>query len=228
MCFSAEASFTAGAVLCIAGVFTVRKAANPSQKYFAAIPFIFAIQQITEGFVWLSFVSPAIAAWQVQATYFFLFFAQVFWPSWVPFALIMFEKDKKTKQLLIPFLIVGVFISVYLTYILFNYEVTPEIRKYHMYYNIHHPFKTRAFSGLIYLIPTVLSTMVSKTKGIWLFGLLNFMAWVVSKMFFNDHVLSVWCFLAAWISVIIYLILRSNSSSRLTISANRLKYTEDR
>jgi len=40
MCFSAGASFTAGAVISAIGVATVIKVRKPSQKLFAVIPFI--------------------------------------------------------------------------------------------------------------------------------------------------------------------------------------------
>ena len=54
MCFSANASFISGSVLTIVGVATVLKAKTPSQAAFGSVPFIFAIQQFSEGFVWLS------------------------------------------------------------------------------------------------------------------------------------------------------------------------------
>lgn len=209
MCFSAVASFTAGAVLCAAGVVTVRSAVLPSQKYFAAIPFMFSVQQFTEGFVWLSFTHTSFAQWQVPATYFFLFFAQVLWPIWVPLSLIQIEPEKKTKMMLAPFLLIGIVVSSYMVFCLVNYDLTAEIKGFHMYYNIHFPFHPKVYSSLIYIIPTVIATLFSKTRGIWLFGLLNLMAYIVSKMYFNDYVLSVWCFFAAWISLAIYLIMKA-------------------
>lgn len=217
MCFSAAASFTAGVLLFAGGVITVKSVPISSQKYFAAIPFIFSIQQFTEGFVWLSFTNTYFYQWQMPATYLFLFFAQVFWPIWVPLSLIQIEPEKNTKKHLYPFLFIGILVSAYLAFSLVNYNIAPEIKGYHMYYNIHFPLHPPFFSGLAYLIPTVVATMFSKTKGIWLFGLLNLMAYLVSKMYFNDYVLSVWCFFAAWISVIVYLILNNLNNKPLLV-----------
>jgi hypothetical protein len=58
MCFSATASFTAGAVLLGVGALTLRSALTSRQRHvlpFAAIPLLFAIQQLIEGVIWLTF-----------------------------------------------------------------------------------------------------------------------------------------------------------------------------
>ena len=54
MCFSAPASFIAGAVLATVGVVTLRMATRPAQIAFAAIPLLFGIQQLFEGLILLS------------------------------------------------------------------------------------------------------------------------------------------------------------------------------
>lgn len=50
MCFSAPVSFSAGAVLLGLG-----SAKRPRELPFAAIPLLFAIQQLSEGVIWLTF-----------------------------------------------------------------------------------------------------------------------------------------------------------------------------
>ena len=54
MCFSATASFGASAVLGAIGIIAVAKAKTKPQRLFATIPLIFAVQQLTEGLLWLS------------------------------------------------------------------------------------------------------------------------------------------------------------------------------
>ena len=46
MCFSAQASFTAGTVLLIVGAATVRRARARSELPYACIPLLFGIQQL--------------------------------------------------------------------------------------------------------------------------------------------------------------------------------------
>ena len=95
MCFSATASFSAGVVLTVIGIATLKKVQHPSQIMFASIPLIFAVQQITEGVLWLALPSTAYPAIQVSFTYIFLFFAQVVWLLWVPLAILLLEKKGK-------------------------------------------------------------------------------------------------------------------------------------
>lgn len=49
MCFSASVSFSAGAVLSVIGVATLRQVKRPAEILFAATPILFALQQIAEG-----------------------------------------------------------------------------------------------------------------------------------------------------------------------------------
>ena len=58
MCFSATASFSAGALLLGIGTLTLRSALATRQRHalpFAAIPMLFAMQQLIEGVIWLTF-----------------------------------------------------------------------------------------------------------------------------------------------------------------------------
>jgi hypothetical protein len=49
MCFSANASFGAGIILAVISVASLKKVQYSTHIYFAAIPLIFCIQQITKG-----------------------------------------------------------------------------------------------------------------------------------------------------------------------------------
>src|SRR5476649_1319487 len=98
MCFSASASFGAGAVLLVMGITSLKKSSKPSQILFASIPLFFALQQITEGFLWLSLLHPLYASCRWPATYLFLLFAQIIWPIWVPLSIRLLEKKPNRKK----------------------------------------------------------------------------------------------------------------------------------
>ena len=55
MCFSATASLSAGTLLLGIGTLTLKSARHPRELPFAAIPILVAIQQLTEGVIWLTF-----------------------------------------------------------------------------------------------------------------------------------------------------------------------------
>ena len=52
MCFSANASFAAGALLLGISAFTIRAARTPAEQPLAAIPLLFGLQQLCEGAIW--------------------------------------------------------------------------------------------------------------------------------------------------------------------------------
>ncbi len=58
MCFNANASFGASAVIGVIGILALRKVKNPSHYAFAGIPLLFAIQQFVEGVLWLALKQP--------------------------------------------------------------------------------------------------------------------------------------------------------------------------
>ena len=93
MCFSATASLTAGSILLGVGVMTTRNARTGGERAYAAIPLLFAIQQLTEGVVWLSF-GWGISAVTATATQLYSFFSHVLWPVYVPIAAWLIEPDQ--------------------------------------------------------------------------------------------------------------------------------------
>jgi hypothetical protein len=91
MCFSATASFVAGALLLPSGAATLAIAWKKGQRQklpLAAAPLLFGLQQTLEGMVWLGIqTQPPLATTghpvgPVVAALAYLFFAYVFWPVW--------------------------------------------------------------------------------------------------------------------------------------------------
>jgi hypothetical protein len=101
MCFSAEASFAAGAVLLPAGAYCVRSAMRKDFRYvpLAFIPLVFSLQQFDEGFVWLG-LNHGHGQMVRNASVVFLFFGIAFWPFWIPLSLWFVERHRRGKMLL--------------------------------------------------------------------------------------------------------------------------------
>src|SRR5262245_59138830 len=108
MCFSAEASFTAGTMLigaggyCVLAAWRKRKALTP----LALAPALFGMQQLAEGFVWLGLLHDEVALTRTGALW-FLFFALAFWPFWIPLCAFSAETRPRWKLGLALFSIVG-------------------------------------------------------------------------------------------------------------------------
>lgn len=207
MCFSANASFTAGIVLSAIGVAAIKKAKSPSQIPFAAIPLIFAVQQAAEGFLWLTLPDPEQGFIQNILTHIFLFFAQVVWPVWVPIAVILLEKGearKKTQKVLVA---TGAIVSAYLAYCLFRFHVHAEITGHHVFYRQDYPPVLSDYGGILYVIATIFPPFFSRVKKMWMLGTAILISYIITTIFYEDYIVSVWCFFASVISILVYVIM---------------------
>ena len=105
MCFSPEASFTSGGILLVVGAASLSKVSSKKKIVLASTPLIFAIQQLSEGVLWLTINKPENYVLQQVSTYLFTAFGQIFWPIWVP------ETEIVRRRILWAFLGLGVIIS---------------------------------------------------------------------------------------------------------------------
>lgn len=208
MCFSATASFTAGALLLGMGAVTLPMARERRERPFAAIPLLFGVQQVIEGFVWLSFgwgqaqVTDALA----QA---YSFFSHVLWPVYVPAAAWMMERQGSRRRLLAATSVLSLVVASYLFFMLFADPITASPVGGHIEYSARHLYAPVVM--LAYLAATTMSLMLSSRAGVRAFGVAAFAAFVLAYAFYARWFISVWCFFAAVLSVMVTLHLRSAS-----------------
>jgi len=207
MCFSANASFGAGIVLSVIGVAAIKKVQHPSQILFASIPLLFAVQQISEGILWLTLANPAYTVLSQVMTHVFLFFAQFFWPLWVPIAILMLEREDKRKKIQKILVGIGIFVALFSAYSLLTYHVQAKIIGYHVTYSVDYPNPLGRFSGIFYFIATVIPPFFSHIKRMWMFGTTIFISYLITAIFYDHYLVSVWCFFASIISISIYAIM---------------------
>src|SRR3546814_519520 len=96
MCFSATASFTAGTALSAVGGLTLRKSQGKVELPLALVPLLFGVQQFAEGFLWLSLRND-LPTVRTSATYIFSMFSHVWWPIFVPLAILLVEHDRRRR-----------------------------------------------------------------------------------------------------------------------------------
>lgn len=207
MCFSAGASFAGGVVITAIGVLTVKRNSDPSRRMFAAIPLIFGLQQISEGFVWVALQSSGNDLMLSIASYVFLFAAVVLWPFYLPLSVMLMEKEKSLRRVLIPFLVVGIIVSLYYTVRLLLNEIEPRISSHHIKYSGNFPpqWSLIVFAG--YAAATLIPLFISSVRRTWLLGLLMALSCLITGIFLKEYLASVWCFFAALISIVIYWII---------------------
>ena len=205
MCFSATASFVAGVTLSAAGVATLRQVRQRSEIPFAAIPLLFGVQQITEGLIWLTFRHDAPVLRQTM-TYIYSVFSHVWWPIWVPLAIGYFETSRRRKTILLGFQVAGLAVGLYLLYSLIVRPITAEVIGRHIVYASPHFYLLPVM--VLYVAATCVSGLFSSHGFVNLFGILAFLAFVASYLVHAGALVSIWCFFAAVLSLLVYLHLR--------------------
>lgn len=209
MCFSTTASFASFSILTVVGVAGLKYVKQPAQRFFAAIPFLFATQQLIEGFVWIGILNNTV--WKSIPIHLFIFFAQVVWAFWVPFAILKMESQTKRIRIMKGCLWVGIFLAVYISFCLLFYETTAFITSFHVNYKLYFPHQYYPILGLLYLLPIIVPPLSSSVPEIRIIGVLLLVSFIITKLIFEDEVISVWCFFAALISSIVYWVLRNHA-----------------
>ena len=210
MCFSAGASFAGGIIITGIGLVTLKEVHKPSQLVFACIPLFFGAQQIVEGCLWLTLPDINFVNFQKIATYCYLIMAQVLWPTLIPVSVLLMENDRKRKLVLRILLGVGIYLSLYYAFCLVSFHVKPEIMGYHILYKTDFPYSFAMAAFIVYLIVTITPLFISGIKRTHLLGLLMFLSCLITGLFFTQYLISVWCFFAALISIVIFWILRDS------------------
>ena len=169
---------------------------------------LFAIQQISEGILWLVLPSQMYPKTQVSFTYIFLFFAEVVWPVWVPVAILLLEKEKLRQRIQSALVTAGMLVGAYLFFCLIRFPVQANIVGYHVTYTLHFPVSLRNYGIVLYGLATIIPPFFSPIKRMWMLGVAIAISYIVSAIFYEHYILSVWCFFASIISLSVYVIMR--------------------
>ena len=205
MCFSASASFIAGASLSAIGVASLMKTEAKSERPLAMIPLLFGIQQLTEGVIWLTFRNDAPLLKQIM-TYLYSGFSHVLWPIYVPFAMGVLEAVRWRKKTILAFEAAGIPVGLYLLYFIVARPVVAEVIGRHIVYVSPHFYTIPVM--VFYLAATCVSCFFSSHGFVRLFGVLMLLSFIAAYMVHVTALVSIWCFFAAILSLLIYLHLR--------------------
>ena len=202
MCFSATASFTAGVPLLIVGVMTISRVRNRKDLLYALIPMLFAIQQLIEGALWLTFSAEAPLL-KIFLTYAYSVFSHVIWPMYIPVAVLLLESTAWRRKVLFAIALVGTFIGLYLLYYLVRFPIVAEVKGHHIVYIFPHFHALHAMG--LYLLSTCISSLFSSHRLVKLFGAAAFLSFLLAYAVYATWFISVWCFFAALLSGILLL-----------------------
>ena len=211
MCFSATASFTAGSALLLVGAVTARGAERQAELPFALVPLLFGIQQLIEGFLWLALpAGPSLL--NNVLTHAYSFFSHVLWPVYIPVAVLLLEPVPWRRRVLTGVALAGAAVGVYLLYALVRLPIVVVVSERHIAYTSPHFYAYAVMT--LYVLGTCVSPMVSSHAMVRLFGAAALVSFVAAYLFYATWFISVWCFFAALLSVIVLLHFRGNPAAR--------------
>jgi hypothetical protein len=201
VCFSATANFVGGGFLTAVGVVTLTRVKHRREILFAALPTLFAVHQFIEGFVWLGLdgiLSPVVTRNMGAA---FMLYAQGLLPLLLPLSVLLFEPDRKSRRRMLPFLVLGGGLTLYILWALTAYSFQVYVRGNSIVYT-NQATNHRAVA-ILYVVATCGSLFFSKVRAMVLFGAANLTILLVVMEVKRYAFTSLWCAYAAVASVII-------------------------
>lgn len=203
MCFSAEASFSIGTVLTVIGAVGCKKIKKWPLKFLAIIPLFFAVQQFSEGFVWLylnnTIESPVVGH---ISKLLYLLFAWVFWPLYIPFAFYLNENERWRKALCLVCFAVGLLVLYVDGMFLYSKEITATIVGHSVYYT-----ESPTYAHIIYGFSVIIPMIFSGINKMWIVGFSLLASFIASQIIYTVAFTSVWCFFAAAVSILLIRVL---------------------
>lgn len=212
MCFSATANFVGSGVLGAVGVATFTKVKHRRELLFAALPLLFAVHQFTEGFVWLGLdgvLSPEVAHDMGAA---FMLYAQGLLPFLLPLSVLLFEPNAKGRRRMLPFLVLGGGISLYILWALTAFPLQLYVKGNSIVY-INQATNNTAVA-VLYVIATCGALFFSEIRMMVVLGGVNLAILLVVMVVKRYAFTSVWCAYAAVASVIILAYFWSSHKNR--------------
>ncbi len=202
MCFSPQADFVAGAVVAGVGVATLRRVRVRRELVVGALPLLFGIHQLVEGFVWLGLrgqVSPGLGNAAKEA---YIIYAHAVLPAIVPIGFMLLEPERRRSRVMMGMACVGVLLGAYLLWQVTAYPVGAQEQARCIDYTTHTP--NDALIGLLYVAVTCGPALISSRRYLRWFGLVSLVGVIVTAVVRVDELTSLWCVYVAIVSVFIF------------------------
>jgi hypothetical protein len=174
--------------------------------FFASIPVLFAIQQFSEGILWLTLGDSNYDYLSAFSSSLYMIIAQVFCPIWVPFSVYQIEKSLLMKKAILVFVGLGFILSLCFFWYLLTYGFEPKIENNHILYLQYFPKAYEMFGTIFYILATVVPLFLSTYRRMWILGFAILISYIMIKWTYANYLFSVRCFFAAICSCIVYYI----------------------
>jgi len=201
MCFSPEADFTAGAVVAGVGVETLRRVRARRELIVGALPLLFGIHQLVEGFVWLGLRGQVSSGLGDVAKEAYIVYAHAVLPAIVPLGFMLLEPDRRRSRRMWPLVWLGLLLGLYLLWEVTAYPVGAQQAARCIDYTTHTP--NDVLIGVLYVVVTCGPALRSSRRYLRWFGLVSLVGVIATALVRANELTSLWCLYVAMISVLI-------------------------
>ncbi len=201
MCFSPQADFTAGTVITLVGVQTLRHVDHRRELIVGALPLLFGLHQLVEGFVWLGLRGEVSQGLGDTARQTYIVFAHAVLPALVPLGFTLLEPDRRRARWMWPLVAAGVLLGAYLLWQVTAYPVGAQQLARCIDYTTHTP--NDLLIGALYVIVTCGPALMSTRRHLRWFGAVSLLGAVAAALVRVDELTSLWCVYVALVSVLI-------------------------
>jgi hypothetical protein len=201
MCFSPDADFAAGVVVAGVGVATLQRVRVRRELIVAALPLLFGIHQLTEGFVWLGLRGQVSASVGAGAKDAYIIYAHAILPAIVPLGFTLLEPEHRHSRWMWPLVGIGLVLGAYLLWQVTAYPVGARPEAHCIDYTTHTP--NDVLIGGLYVLVTCGPALISSRPYLRWFGLVSLAGVITTALVRANELTSVWCLYVAMVSVLI-------------------------
>lgn len=207
MCFSPEADLAVGAIAIAIGSDALRHVGARKQIPFAAIPLLLGLHQVTEAFVWWGLQGHVAHTVERVALWIYLLFALAALPAYLTIAVSLVERSPFRRNVIWAFTGLAVAVSTVLAVAMFRGPLGSAIEGRHIDYDVSSLQHGGQLTAL-YVVATCGALLASSYRDLEIIGALNLVATPVLAWLTLSGFISLWCFWAAIVSILIALHLR--------------------
>jgi len=202
MCFSPEADLAVGTVAIAVGVDALRHVRAARQIPLASIPLLLGLHQVTEAFVWWGLQGHVAHSVERVALWIYLLFALAALPPILTIAIGLVEQSAGRRKVIWAFACVATAVATVLAIAMFRGPLGSEMRHHYIAYDTS-ALADGGWLTALYVVATCGALLASSYRDLALLGALNLvvvplLAWLTLSGF-----ISLWCFWAAIMSIVI-------------------------
>jgi hypothetical protein len=218
MCFSPEADAVVGGIVIVVGVDALRHVRTPNQLPLASLPLLFGLHQMSEAFVWWGLQGDVAHVVERVALWAYLLVAFAALPVLIPVAVGLIERSPVRRRIIIGFGVLGAAVGVALLAALFRGPIHTVIDGRHIAYDVD-ALHFGAQLTALYVIATCGALLACSYRDIATIGALNLIVVPLLMGLTINGFVSLWCFWAAIVSILIARHLRHVAMPRLPVPA---------